>query len=415
MNDQDARGRPAPPKPPPKKKFAALLEPYDGDAVHILDELVRLAVNQGASDIHLEPKVDRLQVRFRVDGAMVEHRSVANTVAREVVARVKVLARMDISERRLPQDGQLSLELGLPSRTHLRASTFPSSQGEKVVLRVLAAQRVIPFERLGMTQTMQERIRALVLGPQGFVVTCGPTGSGKTSTLYSLLQHLDTSTVNVVTLEDPIEIELGTITQGQANPRAGFTCAAGLRAILRQDPDVILVGEMRDAETAGIALQAALTGHLVMSTLHTSDTVETVVRLVDLGVEPWIIANAMSAVLAQRLVRVICPSCKATATLEHDLWDGDEVLLPAGSEIVRPTGCAACFRTGYRGRTGIFEYLEIDDELRELIKSKASAREYREILRRRRIPSLRRAGFDKVLEGITTVDDVVRVTPSVSS
>lgn len=398
--------------PPPKPRFSALLEPYDGDAVQILDELVRLAVNQGASDIHLEPKVDRMRVRFRVDGAMVDHRSVSNEVAKELVSRVKVLARMDISERRLPQDGQLSLELGLPTRTHLRASTFPSSQGEKVVMRVLAAQSLIPFERLGMNAAAMERVRALVGGPQGFVVTCGPTGSGKTSTLYAMLQHLDTSQVNVVTLEDPIEIELDGITQGQANVRAGFTFAAGLRAILRQDPDVILVGEMRDAETAGIALQAALTGHLVMSTLHTSDTVETVVRLVDLGIEPWIIANALSAVLAQRLVRVVCPACKATARLEFDLWDDDEVLLPRGSEIVRPRGCSACFRTGYRGRTGIFEFLEIDDELRELIKSKASAREYRDILKRRKIPSLRRAGFEKVLAGVTTVDDVARVTPS---
>jgi general secretion pathway protein E/type IV pilus assembly protein PilB len=398
--------------PPPRKRFSALLEPYDGDAVKILDDVIRLAVNQGASDIHLEPKVDRLQVRFRVDGALVEHRSIALDIAKEVTSRVKVLARMDISERRLPQDGQLSLELGLPARISLRASTFPTSQGEKVVLRVLAAQSVIAFDRLGMDARVQDRVRAMVNGPQGFIVTCGPTGSGKTSTLYSMLQHLDTTEVNVVTLEDPIEIDLDAITQGQTNVRAGFTFAAGLRSILRQDPDVILVGEMRDAETAGIALQAALTGHLVMSTLHTSDTVETVVRLVDLGIEPWIIANALSGVLAQRLVRVVCPSCKATATLEHDFWDEDEVLLPAGSEVVRPKGCAACFKTGYRGRIGIFEFLEIDDELRELIKSKASSRAYREILKQRKIPSLRRAGFEKVLQGVTTVDDVVRMTPT---
>jgi len=182
--------------------------------------------------------------------------------------------------------------------------------------------------------------------------------------------------------------------------------------MLRQDPNVIMVGEIRDAETAGIALQAALTGHLVMSTLHTSDTVETVVRLVDLGIEPWIIANALTVVLAQRLVRVACTACRQSVPLEHDLWDEDEVLLPAGSPIVRPRGCAQCVRTGYRGRTGIFEFLEIDDELRELIKVKASARDYREILRKRRIPSLRRVGFQKVLDGITTVDEVMRVTSS---
>jgi type II secretory ATPase GspE/PulE/Tfp pilus assembly ATPase PilB-like protein len=194
------------------------------------------------------------------------------------------------------------------------------------------------------------------------------------------------------------------------NVRTGFTFATGLRAILRQDPDIILVGEMRDSETAGIAMQAALTGHLVMSTLHTSDTVETIVRLVDLGVEPWIVANALSAVLAQRLVRIVCPHCRGTAKLERDLWDGDQILLTAGTPIVRPTGCDKCMRTGYRGRTGIFEVVELDDELRELVKAKAPGREYRDIYTRRKIPSLRWAGMLKVNAGITTVDEVLRVT-----
>jgi general secretion pathway protein E len=386
-------------------------EPYlEGDAVAVLDELARRAVSMGASDIHLEPKRDFLQVRFRIDGTMVEQRSVGAELAPQVISRIKVLARMDIAERRVPQDGQFTLEAGHPSRVHLRASTFPCSQGEKVVLRVLMGHSIIAFDKLGLDLETQRRVRDMILRPQGFVITCGPTGSGKTSTLYAFLQLLDTSRVNVVTLEDPIEVELFTITQGQTNARAGFTFAAGLRAILRQDPDVILVGEMRDAETAGIGLQAALTGHLVLSTLHTSDAVETIVRLVDLGVEPWIIANALSGVLAQRLVRAVCPSCKEKATLDFDLWDGDEVLLTAGTEIVRPRGCANCHRTGYRGRTGIFEMVEIDDDLRSLIKAKAPAAEYKEIWRRRRIPSLRRVGFGKVLAGITTVDEVMRVT-----
>jgi len=201
-----------------------------------------------------------------------------------------------------------------------------------------------------------------------------------------------------------------TITQGQTHIKSGFTFAAGLRSILRQDPDVILVGEIRDAETAGIALQAALTGHQVMSTLHTSDVVETIVRLVDLGIEPWIIANALSAVLAQRLVRIVCPKCIETAKLTHDLWDGDEVLLTTGTEIVKPKGCTHCHNTGYRGRTGIFQVLEIDDDIRELIKGKATSVEYRKLVDTRRIPSLRRIGFQKVMAGITTVEEVVRVT-----
>ena len=386
------------------------MDPISGDAVAIVNELVRLAVSQRASDIHLEPKHDMLHVRLRVDGALVDVQPIANVVALNVVSRVKVLARMDIAERRLPQDGQIAIDLDGGRRVHLRCSTFPSSQGEKVVLRVLSSQQIIPFQDLGVDPSMQRTLREAIQRPQGFVVTSGPTGAGKTSTLYALMQLIDPTEVNVMTLEDPIEVELYGLTQGQVNVRTGFTFATGLRAILRQDPDVILVGEMRDAETAGIAMQAALTGHLVFSTLHTSDTVETIVRLVDLGVEPWIVANALSVVLAQRLVRVACPHCKRPAKLERDLWDADELLLPAGSDVVRPQGCAQCMRTGYRGRTGIFEVVELDDDLRELVKAKAPARAYREIYLRRRIPSLRRAGLAKIQAGVTTVEEVLRVT-----
>ncbi len=385
------------------------IDPKEQGAVLVLDEIVRRAVLRGASDIHLEPKHDRLVVRLRVDGYMQNEQSVGTDLGPLVVSRVKVLARMDIAERRVPQDGQLTLEPD-GKRVHLRASTFPCSQGEKVVLRILMGQKLIPFEHLGMDETTQQRIREVVARPQGFLVTSGPTGAGKTSTLYAFLQLLDTARMNVMTLEDPIEVEIPPITQGQTHLRAGFTFAVGLRALLRQDPDVILVGEMRDGETAGIALQAALTGHLVMSTLHTSDTVETMVRLVDLGLEPWIIANALSCVLAQRLVRVVCDGCHDVARLDVDLWDGDEVLLPRGSEILRPRGCAKCFKTGYRGRSGVFEVLVIDDEFRDLIKSKAPARDYRLALARRKMPSLRRVGFERVRAGITTVDEVLRVT-----
>jgi general secretion pathway protein E/type IV pilus assembly protein PilB len=388
---------------------AARLPPVDGDAVQLLDDLVRLAVRERASDIHLEPKHDQLQVRVRIDGAMVDVQGISAAISPQVVSRVKVLARMDIAERRLPQDGQLALEIDA-KRVHMRASTFPSSQGEKVVLRVLTGQQLHPFDKLGLDQNAQVLLRDIVARPQGFVVTSGPTGSGKTSTLYAVLDLLNTQDVNVVTLEDPIEVELYGITQGQVNTRAGFTFAAGLRAILRQDPDVIMVGEMRDAETAAIAMQAALTGHFVMSTLHTSDTVETMVRLIDLGVEPWIVANALSAVMAQRLVRIACKGCSEMVKLDVDFWDGDEILLTAGTPVVHPKGCAQCMRTGYRGRTGIFEVLELDDELRELIKAKATARAYREIFARRRIKSLRRVGFEKAVAGITTIDEVRRVT-----
>jgi general secretion pathway protein E len=383
---------------------------FEGDAVRILDELVLRAASSGASDIHLEPKRNRMQVRFRIDGAMAEQADIDSETGLQVVSRVKVLSRIDISERRMPQDGQFTLEVGGRPRIHMRAATFPCSQGEKVVLRILQGQHKIEFQELGMGPMTQKRVRELVAQPQGFLVTSGPTGSGKTSTLYSFMSLVDTKRRNVVTLEDPIEVEIPTLTQGQIHPRAGFTFAVGLRAILRQDPNVILVGEIRDSETAGIALQAALTGHLVMSTLHTSDVVETIVRLVDLGVEPWIIANALSAALAQRLVRIVCNDCKETVRLEADFWDADELLLPAGSQIVRPRGCPQCHMTGYRGRTGIFQMLEMDDEVRELIKTKATAGAYREVLKKRSIPSLRRVGFARVMAGVTTLDEVARVS-----
>jgi general secretion pathway protein E len=386
-----------------------MADPIEQGAVVVLDEIIRRAARAKASDVHLEPKRDRLNVRFRVDGEMLEEQSVPLDIALEVVSRIKVLARMDIAERRLPQDGQLTLA---PSgeQIHLRASTFPSSLGEKLVLRILSGQTLIAFDRLGLEPATQAIVRELVDRPQGFIVASGPTGAGKTSTLYSFLRLIDTRRTNVVTLEDPIEVELPSITQGQTNIKAGFTFATGLRAILRQDPDVIMVGEIRDAETAGIALQASLTGHLVLSTLHTSDAVESVVRLVDLGVEPWIIANALTAVLSQRLVRIVCKSCQEEVPLQEPIVDGDETLLPAGTKIMRARGCAACLKSGYKGRTGIFEVVVVDDDMREMIKVKASPREYRQLLRKRGITNLRRVGFQRVKEGITTLEEVVRVT-----
>src|SRR5260370_28338123 len=323
---------------------APRMEPVTGEAVALVNELVRLAVAQRASDIHLEPKHDLMQVRFRVDGALVDVQPIAQAIAPNVISRVKVLAKMDIAERRMPQDGQIAIELDGGKRVHLRASTFPACQGETVVLRILSSAQLLGFEQLGFDDVAQAKLRDVVGRPQGFIVTSGPTGAGKTSTLYALLQLIDPRAVNVVTLEDPIELELYGVTQGQVNTRSGFTFATGLRAILRQDPDVILVGEMRDAETAGIAMQAALTGHLVLSTLHTSDTVETIVRLVDLGVEAWIVANALSAVPAQPPRPLVLPHRRPPAKLERDFWDGDELLLPSGSDVVGPEGCVNCMR-----------------------------------------------------------------------
>ncbi|MDB5213423.1 MAG: Type fimbrial assembly, ATPase PilB [Myxococcaceae bacterium] len=386
-----------------------MTEHLEQGAVIVLDEIVRRAVRAHASDIHLEPKRDRMNVRFRVDGEMIEEQSVPLDISSEVVSRIKVLARMDIAERRVPQDGQLTLTPE-GNTVHLRASSFPASLGEKIVMRILSGQALIPFEKIGLDAVTQAIVRELVDRPQGFLVTSGPTGAGKTSTLYSFMRLIDTRRTNVMTLEDPIEVELPQITQGQTNVKAGFTFATGLRAILRQDPDVIMVGEIRDTETAGIALQASLTGHLVLSTLHTSDAVESAVRLVDLGVEPWIVANALTGILAQRLVRLVCKNCQELVPLESDLVDGDEVILEKGTKVIKPKGCQTCLRTGYKGRTGIFEVVMVDDDMRELIKHKASPREYRLLLKKRGIATLRRIGLMKVKEGLTTVEEVVRVT-----
>ena len=389
-----------------------LFSPDDLDAVQVLDHLVRRAASAGASDIHIEPKRETLRVRFRIDGVMVNQGQLPSELAPPLTSRVKVLARMDMTERRLPQDGQFSLELGGGPLVHLRASTFPAIHGETLVLRVLLGHQMIPVEKIGMDPVDLERAKRLAARPSGLIIVCGPTGSGKTSTLYSLLKVMNTTELSVVTLEDPIEVEFGEITQGQTNVRQGFTFAAGLRSILRQDPDVILVGEMRDAETAQICLQASLTGHLVLSTLHTSDAVETVTRLVDLGVEPWIVANSLLAVLAQRLVRVLCDACAEKHELAQDLGDdeGGPPLMLKGTELRRAKGCARCHQTGYRGRTGIFEMLEVDDDMRELFKSRAAKRAYREKIRAAGLIPLREAAVAKARAGITSLEEVLRVT-----
>ncbi|AKT40321.1 GspE/PulE family protein [Chondromyces crocatus] len=385
--------------------------PEDYDAVAVLDHLVRRAVSIGASDIHLEPKREGVRVRYRIDGVMTAQGSLPIELAPALVSRAKVLARMDMTERRLPQDGQFSLDLAGHPPIHLRASTFPSVHGEKLVLRVLLSQKLITLEKLGLGDGDFERLQRLADRPSGLILVCGPTGSGKTSTLYAMLKVMNTTELSVVTLEDPIEVEMPEITQGQANPRQGFTFAAGLRAILRQDPDVILVGEMRDPETAQIALQASLTGHLVLSTLHTSDAVETVARLIDLGAESWIVANALLAVVAQRLVRVLCNECAEEYPLEEDLIDEDGlVLIEEGTRLRRAKGCPACHSTGYRGRIGIFEVLEANDDLRELVKARAGKRELREVVNRMGLSPLRDAGIAKVKAGSTSLEEVMRVT-----
>ncbi len=387
------------------------LGPVDSsDIVRALDEIIRRAVVARASDIHIETKPDRVRVRYRVDGVMAEQPFLPLGAAAPLISRIKVLARMDIAEKRRPQDGTFKCELGRGRTVSLRASTFPSFDGEKAVMRLLQANAIMSLEALGMGGGQVQTIRKLVRQNGGLMLVTGPTGAGKTSTLYSMLAELDTSRLNIVTLEDPIEVQLPDITQGQVNPRAGFTFATGLRAILRQDPDVILVGEMRDAETAQIAIQASLTGHLVLSTMHTNSTIATIARLMDIGLEPYIVANALLGVMAQRLVRVVCPLCAQPYQLDQDVTPEIGFALPEGSTLQRAVGCDKCMYTGFRGRRGVFEVVEVTDAVQALIKRKAPAKDYKALLREMGVPTLRRVGMRQALKGRTTASEVLRVT-----
>ena len=384
--------------------------PNPDDVVRLLDELVNDAVRARASDIHLEPKEDRLRVRYRIDGVMSDRKAMNARISLPLISRIKVLAKMDIAEKRQPQDGTFKVEVTRAGAVSLRASTFPCFEGEKMVMRILRAGDLLPLEKLGMGATQLRQIRELGNRTGGLMLVTGPTGSGKTSTLYAMLSQLDTDRLNIVTLEDPMEVQLPDITQGQVNRRAGFTFASGLRAILRQDPDVILVGEMRDPETAAIAVQASLTGHLVLSTLHTNSAIETITRMVDIGLEPYVVANALLAIVSQRLVRRVCSQCAQPYTLGRDVSEEVGFHIPPDSRFFRAVGCDTCLRTGFRGRTGIFEVVEIDDRMRTMVKRKAETHEIKEALRERGIPTLRRVGFQAALQGKTTAAEVLRVT-----
>lgn len=385
--------------------------PEGGEIIRLLDQLILKAVEARASDVHLEPKPSRLRVRLRVDGVMVEQRSLSSRLIQPLLSRIKVLAGMDIAEKRLPQDGTFSVRLGShDAQVAVRASTFPSVSGEKVVLRLLLGARTIPLDDLGLAQDQLASVRRMLTHHNGLLLVAGPTGSGKTSTLYALLQEMDTEHRNVITLEDPIEVQLPEITQGQVDNKAGFTFAKGLRAVLRQDPDVILVGEMRDGETASTAVQASLTGHLVLSTLHTSSTVETMTRLVDMGLERSVVGNALVGIISQRLIRKVCPHCMVYVPLTAEVSQALDLDLPPDVDLVQAPGCSACMNTGYRGRMGLFEVVEVDDDLRQDIKEMASPRDIKRVLKERGVSSLRESGLRMVEEGETTWQELVRVT-----
>jgi general secretion pathway protein E/type IV pilus assembly protein PilB len=385
-------------------------DPDSGQVVKTVERLIGSAVKARASDIHLEPKPDCLSVRLRIDGVLVEQKPVSKEMALALVSRIKVLGGMDIAEKRMPQDGNFPIDFGKNGTVSVRASTFPCMDGEKVVLRLIRGGKIIPLDKTGLSKQQAQQVQKLTRRPFGLILVTGPTGSGKTTTLYAMLGSVNTKERNVVTLEDPVETRLPHVTQGQVNPKAGFSFASGLRAILRQDPDVILVGELRDTETATIALQASMTGHLVLGTLHTNSTVDSIARLIDMGLDPFIVANALIGVVSQRLIRTVCRHCAEPYSLNEDVTQQVGFALPKGSRLLAARGCSECGPTGYKGRTGVFEVLEMNDELSQLIRQRADVVDFKKILQRDKIVTMRRHGMQLALQGITTPNEVLRLT-----
>jgi general secretion pathway protein E len=370
------------------------------------------AVKGRASDVHVQPYEDRLVVRMRIDGLLCDCFEVPKALQDEVVSRIKVLGRMNIAEKRLPQDGRATVQMG--DRTiDLRIASLPTSYGERVVLRLLdKSARLYTLEQLGMDARDMAVLRDLIALEHGMILVTGPTGSGKSTTLYAALQEINTQDRNVLTLEDPIEYQLDGISQTQINEKKGMTFARGLRNVLRQDPDIIMVGEIRDQETAVMAIQSALTGHMVFSTLHTNDAASAVTRLLDLGIEPYLVASSLTAVLAQRLVRRICPQCTVSqAPSELDLQQLGVDRAELGVDMVwRGKGCPACRQSGFRERVGVYELLVVDDAIRAKIQTCANATEIRDAAVSSGMRLLREDGLAKIRGGVTTIDEVNRVT-----
>jgi len=378
--------------------------------IQLVNLLLTGAVREKASDIHIEPKEKYTKVRYRIDGVLFESRKVPAKMHPAIVSRIKIMANLDISERRVPQDGKIAVLMG-GRGIDLRISTLPTSHGEKVVIRILDSKSIMKgLDNCGMEPVVLERFSEQIDLPHGVLLVTGPTGSGKSTTLYSALGQMDATTLNVSTVEDPVEYDLETCNQIQTNEKAGLTFASALRSLLRQDPDIIMVGEIRDGETARIAVQAALTGHLVLSTLHTNDAPSTVSRLVNIGIEPYLVASSLNAVLAQRLVRRICPECIEKYTVPQHLHKHVIAANADPDKLVHGAGCSQCRESGYQGRAGIFELMIIDDMFRELINKDSSGDSMRTAFAQSEYPSLFDDGMEKVKQGITTIEEVLRVT-----
>lgn len=385
--------------------------PEEAPIIKIVHLMITDAIEKNASDIHIEPQEKLLMMRFRIDGILYEQYSFPKELHEAIVSRIKVLSELDIAQKRLPQDGRFRSEIN-GKEYDFRISTFPGDNGEDVVIRILAKGSIsMGLEILGFSEDALKRFEGLIQYPNGIILVTGPTGSGKSTTLYSALNKLNKPDSKIITVEDPIEYQLAGITQSQVNVKAGFSFASGLRSILRHDPDMIMVGEIRDLETAEIAIQAALTGHLVFSTLHTNDAASAPTRLIDMGVEPFLISSSVIGIMAQRLVRTICPRCKESYTPSLQLLEqlnfhgrGDKDI-----RFFRGKGCARCHNTGYSGRTMIAEIIIVTDAVKEEIMRRSTSVEIKRIAQKEGMKTMQEDGFQKIRDGITTIEEILRV------
>ena len=383
----------------------------EAPAIRLVNYALAQAIKNRASDIHIEPYRDDMRVRYRIDGVLYDFLSPPKRLHSSIVSRIKVMASLNIAENRLPQDGRIQIKMG-GREIDIRVSVIPTFHGERIVLRLLDKKGgILNLEELGLRKEQQKIIVNLIQNPHGIILVTGPTGSGKTTSLYAALSSINANDKNIITIEDPIEYQLHGVGQIQVSPKIGLTFASGLRSILRHDPDIIMVGEIRDVETVEIAIQASLTGHLVFSTLHTNNAVGAVTRLIDMGVEPFLITSSLSAVIAQRLVRKVCPHCseeyRPPAELLERLAINEEIV--SNGSFVLGAGCDHCFNTGYMGRVGIFEIFVIDDMIRRKVLAGADSVEISKMAKKNGLITLREDGIRRAREGVTTLDEVLRI------
>lgn len=393
-------------------------EANDQHIVNIVDWLLQYAFDQRASDIHIEPRREIGRMRFRIDGILHQVYELPSAITNAVTSRLKILGRMNVAEKRKPQDGRIKTKRANGSEVELRLSTLPTAFGEKLVMRIFDPDVLLrSFTELGLTGDDYQRWQSMVSSPHGIVLVTGPTGSGKTTTLYSSLKQLATSEVNVSTIEDPIEMVEEAFNQTQVQHNIGLDFAAGVRTLMRQDPDIVMVGEIRDLETAQMAIQAALTGHLVISTLHTNDAPTGITRLLDLGVPSYLLRSSVLGIMAQRLVRTLCPDCKEEAPVDRNVWESLVQPWKVAPPKVQyqPVGCLECRNTGYLGRQGIYEIMPLSETLQPLIDDKCDLQELRKLSMREGMRTLRLSGAQKVAQGITTIEEVLRVAPPVDT